>query len=154
MGDWEPQNQTDQSDRTDPSDSRSSLSVPYAPWLDHADSTVVANALICLIHQANYLLDQQIAGLERTFVEAGGCSEQLAAARREFRDATPACPLCGKPMRHRTAHQGQHAGQSFWGCTAYPFVPPKPGARSPLPRQLQKSIPRLSRFSPSATLST
>jgi len=36
----------------------------YAPWLDHADPAVRANALICLIHQANYLLDQQILALE------------------------------------------------------------------------------------------
>ena len=111
--------QSDPSDRTDPSD-QCSLSTPYVHWLDSANSSVVANALICLIHQANYLLDQQIAGLERTFVEEGGYSEQLAAARREFRAASPACPLCGKPMRQRTARQGQHAGQSFWGCSAYP----------------------------------
>jgi len=110
---------THQSDLTDPTD-QLSLSAPYAQWLNSADSAVVANALICLIHQANYLLDQQIAGLERTFVEEGGYSEQLAAARREFRDQAPACPLCGKPMRQRTARQGQHAGQSFWGCTTYP----------------------------------
>src|SRR5512133_982813 len=31
----------------------------YAPWLDHKDPAVRANALICLLHQANYLLDQQ-----------------------------------------------------------------------------------------------
>lgn len=80
----------------------------------------MANALICLIHQANYLLDQQIAGLERVFVEEGGYSEQLAAARRKFRDKVSACPLCGKPMRQHTARSGQHAGQTFWGCTAYP----------------------------------
>jgi restriction system protein len=46
---------------------------------------VVANALICLIHQANYLLDRQIHGLERRFVEGGGYSERLAAARLEER---------------------------------------------------------------------
>jgi len=108
------------SDPTDQSDPTDSLSAPYSRWLDSANSAVVVNALICLIHQANYLLDQQIAGLERTFVEEGGYSEQLAAARREFRDQTPVCPLCGKPMRQRTARQGPHAGQSFWGCTAYP----------------------------------
>jgi four helix bundle protein len=32
----------------------------YAPWLDHLNPAVRANALICLIHQTNYLLDQQI----------------------------------------------------------------------------------------------
>jgi four helix bundle suffix protein len=114
------QHRPDQSDPTDPTDSLSSLSAPYSRWLDSSDSAIVANALICLIHQANYLLDQQIAGLERAFVEEGGYSEQLAAARREFRDHAPACPLCGKPMRQRTARQGQHAGQTFWGCASYP----------------------------------
>jgi four helix bundle suffix protein len=117
-----------QSDRTDPSDALAGFSAPYSRWLDTADSAVVANTLICLIHQANYLLDQQIAGLERTFVEEGGYSEQLAAARRDFRAQTPACPLCGKSMRPRTARQGQHAGQTFWGCTAYPACK---GIRSP-----------------------
>ena len=58
---------------------------PYAPWLAHADPAVVANAIICLIHQANYLLDRQIAGLERQFIQEGGYSERLAAARIEER---------------------------------------------------------------------
>lgn len=31
----------------------------YSRWLKHPDPAVVANALICLIHQANYLLDRQ-----------------------------------------------------------------------------------------------
>src|SRR5436305_993748 len=34
-----------------------SPAVAYAAWLGHADPAVVANAVICLIHQANYLLD-------------------------------------------------------------------------------------------------
>ena len=67
----------DPSDPTDRSD--------YAHWLDNTDAGVVANALICLIHQANYLLDRQIRGLERAFVFKGGYSERLAAARREQR---------------------------------------------------------------------
>lgn len=116
------QHRTDQMDRTDQPD-LSALSTPYAPWLGHADSAVVANAVICLIHQANYLLDQQIAGLERDFIQEGGYSEQLASARRAFRDngvTAPSCPLCGKLMRQRTARQGSHAGQPFWGCTGYP----------------------------------
>ena len=52
----------------------------YLPWLDHEVSVVRANALICLIHQANYLLDQVIQILEKQFVEGGGYSEQLATA--------------------------------------------------------------------------
>jgi four helix bundle suffix protein len=41
----------------------------------------VANILICLIHQANYLLDRQIRQLEQAFVEHGGLSERMTRAR-------------------------------------------------------------------------
>ncbi|MBN2703173.1 MAG: four helix bundle protein [Pontiellaceae bacterium] len=103
----------------------------YAPWLDHADPAVRANALICLINQANYLLDQQIVALETQFVEEGGYSELLAKARLQKRkqnqadpsnppDQIPACPQCGKPMALRTAKSGKNEGKQFWGCTAYP----------------------------------
>ena len=97
----------------------------YAPWLEHKDPVVCANALICLIHQANYLLDQQLAVLEQEFIEGGGFSEQLAAARIEHRqqqknDAAPKCPQCGKIMTLRTAKGGNTPGSQFWGCTGYP----------------------------------
>ncbi len=103
----------------------------YAPWLEHSDPAVRANALICLIHQANFLLDQQIAALEEQFVHEGGYSEQLATARLTERgrkrkdqadpsDQIPACPQCGKPMVLRTAKTGKNAGNQFWGCSAYP----------------------------------
>lgn len=105
-------------DRSDPPD--------YSPWLDHDDPAVRANALICLIHQTNYLLDQQIRALEAQFVEGGGYSEQLAAARIAHRrkaeqpSAAPTCRLCGKPMALRTAKKGPNAGSQFWGCSGYP----------------------------------
>ena len=68
-----------QSDRTDLTDQqRWTL---YSAWLDSPDAAVRANAIICLIHQANYLLDQQIATLEDQFITEGGYSERLAAAR-------------------------------------------------------------------------
>jgi restriction system protein len=120
--------------RTDRTDAEA-----YGPWLNHADPAVVANAVICLIHQANYLLDRQIAGLESQFIQAGGYSERLAAARLEerrkqhrtdptdqtdgtdqSRETVPACPFCGKPMAMRTARKGARAGSRFWGCTGYP----------------------------------
>jgi four helix bundle suffix protein len=101
---------------------------------------VIANTALCLIHQANYLLDQQIAGLEREFVQEGGYTEKLAAARlverrRQKEDRTdpsdrtdrsdifataPTCPTCGKPMVLRTARKGRSAGSQFWGCSGYP----------------------------------
>jgi len=119
--------QTDLTDRTDPVAHWKA----YARWLEHEDAAVVANTLICLIHQANYLLDQQISALERDFVREGGYSEQLAAARIAERQrqqphpvavlpGAPACPRCGKPMALRTARKGAHAGSQFWGCSDYP----------------------------------
>jgi restriction system protein len=69
----------DRSDPTDPSD----LFSAYSGWLDSSDPGIVANAAICLIHQANTLLDRQLAALERDFIEEGGYTERLAARRRE-----------------------------------------------------------------------
>jgi four helix bundle suffix protein len=104
----------------------------YEPWLENESAVIAANTLICLIHQANYLLDQQLSTLEQQFIETGGFSEQLAAARIAHRnkdrsdrsDQTdqnfPHCPQCGKLMTLRTARQGAKAGTQFWGCTGYP----------------------------------
>ncbi len=103
----------------------------YATWLDHEDPAVRANCLICLIHQANYLLDRLITRLEQDIIRHGGHREQLTAARLAERDRqqgrpvvpkeeTPNCPKCGKPMRLRTARQGGNAGSQFWGCSGYP----------------------------------
>jgi len=98
---------------------------PYARWLNQDDPAIVANALICLIHQTNYLLDRQIGALERQFITEGGYSERLAVARIEHRSEQPqsagvSCPLCGKPMVLRTARKGRDAGSQFWGCSGYP----------------------------------
>jgi restriction system protein len=127
------QDRSDPSHQTDLSDSdRFAL---YAPWLDHADPAIRANALLCLIHQANFLLDRQIAALEAAFIEGGGYSEQLAIARLRQRakdrsDPTdqsnlsdlqpPVCPQCGSLMALRTAKAGPTPGSQFWGCTRYP----------------------------------
>ena len=46
---------------------------------------MAANTLICLIHQTNYLLDQQKRALEKQFLEEGGFSERLYKARSEIR---------------------------------------------------------------------
>ena len=130
---WQSGEGKDRTDRTDPSD-QAALSVPYRRWLEDKNPAVVANALICLIHQANYLLDRQIQALERDFIHEGGYSEQLAAARVRQReqdrtdrtdptdpsDALPPCPLCGAAMALRTAKKGPRAGSQFLGCTKYP----------------------------------
>lgn len=49
------------------------------------DSETAANAIICLIHQANFLLDRQLSSLEKSFVEEGGYTEKLYRERSEHR---------------------------------------------------------------------
>jgi restriction system protein len=125
-----PTDPSDPSDRSDPPDAADRRHwALYAPWLEHQEPTVVANTLICLIHQTNYLLDQQIHALEQEFIQGGGYSEQLAQARiaeraRSKRDPGkpqgPVCASCGGLMVLRTARQGKHPGSQFWGCAAYP----------------------------------
>lgn len=55
----------------------------YGTYLTSAED--FANCLICLIHQANYLLDRQLQVLEKTFIEQGGYSENLFKKRLENR---------------------------------------------------------------------
>jgi four helix bundle suffix protein len=53
----------------------------YKPYLESRPPEVVANILICLIHQTNYLLDQQLRQLEKAFVKEGGLRERMTRAR-------------------------------------------------------------------------
>lgn len=50
-----------------------------------ASKGVVANIAICLIHQTNYLLDQQIRWLEQDFLKEGGRRERMTRARLQER---------------------------------------------------------------------
>jgi len=45
----------------------------------------VANIPICLIHQTNYPLDQQLRKLEQEFLQAGGLRERMTRARLAVR---------------------------------------------------------------------
>lgn len=57
----------------------------YKPYIEEKNPEVAANTLICLIHQANYLLDQQLRQLEKQFLEEGGFTEKLYQARQQVR---------------------------------------------------------------------
>jgi four helix bundle suffix protein len=46
---------------------------------------IIANMAICWINQANYLIDRQIARLEKDFLEQGGLRERMTRARLEQR---------------------------------------------------------------------
>lgn len=57
----------------------------YRTYFEQKGPEVAANTALCLIHQTNYLLDQLIKQLEKTFVEKGGLSERMTAARLQHR---------------------------------------------------------------------
>jgi four helix bundle suffix protein len=49
-------------------------------------AAVVGNVAICLIHQANYLLDSQLKALEKGFLRDGGLRERMTRARLQARE--------------------------------------------------------------------
>ena len=57
----------------------------YRSFLETRPPEVVANIIICLIHQANYLLDRQLRQLEQAFIQEGGLRERMTRARLEAR---------------------------------------------------------------------
>jgi len=57
----------------------------YKTYVEHSPPEVAANALICLVHQTNYLLDQQLRALEKDFLKEGGFTERLYNARSKRR---------------------------------------------------------------------
>jgi four helix bundle suffix protein len=54
-------------------------------FIETRSAEVVANILISLIHQANYLLDRQRRRLEKDFIEEGGLRERMTRARLAYR---------------------------------------------------------------------
>lgn len=53
----------------------------YREFFETRPGHVVANIIISLIHQTNYLLDQQIRRLEKDFLNEGGLRERMTRAR-------------------------------------------------------------------------
>ena len=53
----------------------------YTTYIETRPPEVVANIMICLIHQTNYLLDQQLRQLEKAFLQEGGLRERMTRAR-------------------------------------------------------------------------
>ena len=96
-------------------------------FVHRADPELAANAMICAVNQAAYLLKRQLESQGVEFLEKGGFTEKLYGARKRSKtsdrsDASdePVCPDCGKPMKLRTARTGRRIGQQFWGCSGYP----------------------------------
>jgi four helix bundle suffix protein len=102
-------------------------------FVEQAAPELAANAMLCAVNQAAYLLKRQLESQGQTFVESGGFTEKLYGARSQGRRSErsdgsdkagksdgPACPVCGQPMLLRTARKGPKTGQPFWGCSGYP----------------------------------
>ena len=102
-------------------------------FVQRAAPELAANAMLCAVNQAAYLLKRQLESQGQTFVESGGFTEKLYGARTQARKSDhvrhvrhppkspgPACPVCGQPMVQRIARKGPHANQPFWGCSRYP----------------------------------
>lgn len=60
----------------------------YKPYIEGQTSSpeTAANTLVCVIHQTNYLLDQQLRALEKEFLKEGGFTERLYHARTQMRN--------------------------------------------------------------------
>ena len=57
----------------------------YKTYIVGFPPEVAANVMICLIHQSNFLLDQQLRQLEKQFLEQGGFTEKLYRSRQNAR---------------------------------------------------------------------
>jgi four helix bundle suffix protein len=57
----------------------------YKSFIESRPPEIVANIIICLIHQTNYLLDRQLKQLETAFLREGGLRERMTRARLESR---------------------------------------------------------------------
>ena len=57
----------------------------YKIYIEERDPETAANTLVCLIHQTNYLLDQQLRQLEERFLKEGGFTVRLYNKRKEIR---------------------------------------------------------------------
>ena len=61
----------------------------YTTYMTYFQSSEgAANIMLCLIHQANYLLDQQLRALEKQFREEGGFTERLYKERKGNKSRT------------------------------------------------------------------
>lgn len=60
----------------------------FREFCETRPAEVVANIALCLIHQTNFLLDQQIRQLEKDFVHHGGLRERMTRARLDYRNGT------------------------------------------------------------------
>lgn len=59
----------------------------YRAFFETRPPEIIANITLCLIHQANYLLDRLIARLGKDFIEQGGIRERMTRVRLRQRES-------------------------------------------------------------------
>jgi len=64
----------------------------YRAFVETRPPEIVANIALCLIHQTNYLIDQQLRRLEKDFLEQGGLRERMTRARLQYRNRSNTLP--------------------------------------------------------------
>ncbi len=98
----------------------------YSTYIENAPPEVSANTMLCLVHQTNYLLDQQLRQLEQAFLKEGGFTERLYKARQQAR-AVPPRPSF---QRNRPLQFNESAPPPNLPSKSY-VPPPSPGATKP-----------------------
>ena len=73
----------------------------YREFFETRPPEIVANIALCLIHQTNYLVDQQIKRLEKDFLKNGGLRERMTRARLEARARQQGRPVPKPPQPPR-----------------------------------------------------
>ena len=58
----------------------------YREFVETRPPAVIANIAVCLIHQTNYLIDQQLRRLEKDFLAQGGLRERMTRMRLSARN--------------------------------------------------------------------
>jgi len=81
----------------------------YEQFIETRSGVVCANIILCLIHQCNYLLDQQIRRMEEDFIKNGGIRERMYQARKSYRDNPPSSKE--KPENEENSEKGEEPTQ-------------------------------------------
>jgi len=58
----------------------------YRTYIEESSAEIAANTMVCIIHQTNYLLDQQLRPLEKEFLKESGFTERLYRTRTQMRN--------------------------------------------------------------------
>ncbi len=60
-------------------------SIKFKDFAETRPAEIVANIAVCLIHQANYLMDRYLKRLEQDFMKEVGLRERMSNARIQVR---------------------------------------------------------------------